>query len=90
MADEMKNIVVAAVEAALSEVMDRPVSDLSDEMKLDRDFDLDSFMFVQFLLSLEDKIGNLRFDPMSFGQVDLNSVGTLVEYILAQTHEGVR
>ncbi|QDG94773.1 acyl carrier protein (plasmid) [Rhizobium sp. NIBRBAC000502774] len=86
----MKNIVVAAVEAALSEVMDRPVSDLSDEMKLDRDFDLDSFMFVQFLLSLEDKVGNLRFDPMSFGQVDLNSVGTLVEYILAQTHEGVR
>lgn len=90
MADEMKNIVFAAVEAALSEVMDRPVSDLSDEMKLDRDFDLDSFMFVQFLLSLEDKVGNLRFDPMSFGQVDLNSVGTLVEYILAQTHEGVR
>ncbi|WP_028003881.1 acyl carrier protein [Sinorhizobium meliloti] len=86
----MSDTVFSAITVALSEVTERPVSVLTGEMKLDRDFDLDSFMFVQFLLSLEDKIDNLRFDPMAIGQADFNSVGNLVEYISAQVQVGAQ
>lgn len=86
----MSDIVFSAINAALSEVTERPVSALTGEMRLDRDFDLDSFMFVQFLLSLEERIDNLRFDPMSIGEADFNSVGNLVTYISNQVYAGVQ
>ncbi|SCW88865.1 acyl carrier protein [Rhizobium mongolense subsp. loessense] len=82
----MNNTIVSAIEAALSEVIERPLSGITADMKLDRDFDLDSFMFVQFLLSLEDKVPNLRFDPTALGQTDFNSVGSLAAYISAQVY----
>ncbi|WP_320203660.1 acyl carrier protein [Agrobacterium rosae] len=86
----MSDFVYSAITVALSEVTERHVPPVTGEMRLDRDFDLDSFMFVQFLLSLEDKIGDLRFDPMSIGQADFNSVGNLVEYISAQVYDGAQ
>ncbi len=80
----MDDTIVSAIEAALSDVVERPVAGIRSDMKLDRDFDLDSFMFVQFLLSLEDKVQGLRFDPTALGQTDFNSVGSLASYISAQ------
>ncbi|MER9408711.1 MULTISPECIES: phosphopantetheine-binding protein [unclassified Mesorhizobium] len=78
------NVILTAIRNALSEVTERPVAALSLDMKLDRDFDLDSFMFVQFLLSLEDKVENLRFDPLALGEADFNVIGNLATYISSQ------
>lgn len=70
------------IEEALSEVTERPVSGLKPETRFDRDFDLDSYIFVQFLLTLEDKIEGLRFDPDAIGQNEFNVAASLVDYIL--------
>lgn len=86
----MDNIIISAIEAALSEVVEQSVTGITSDMKLDQDFDLDSFMFVQFLLSLEDKVKGLRFDPSALGQADFNSVGNLATYISAQVFAGAQ
>lgn len=84
----MKDTIFKAIENALTEVTERPVLRLTADMELDREFDLDSFMFVQFLMSLEDKVDNLRFDPLVLGENDFNSVGNLATYISSQTQVG--
>ncbi|KZK81526.1 acyl carrier protein [Pseudovibrio sp. W64] len=78
---EIKNQIVAA----LSEVLERPVPDLQPETRFDLDFDLDSYIFVQFLLALEDRIPGLRFDPDAIGQHEFNVVSSLVDYIEQRT-----
>ncbi|MGH0003894.1 acyl carrier protein [Pseudovibrio ascidiaceicola] len=78
---EIKNQIVAA----LSEVLERPVPDLQPETRFDRDFDMDSYIFVQFLLALEDRIPSLRFDPDAIGQHEFNMVSSLVDYIEQRT-----
>ncbi|PLP59159.1 hypothetical protein CYK37_11820 [Mesorhizobium loti] len=80
----MTNAILTAIKNALSEVTERPVAEVTADMKLDRDFDLDSFMFIQFLLSLEDKVENLRFDPLALGEADFNLIGNLATYISSQ------
>jgi acyl carrier protein len=70
-----------AVCEALSEVIERPVTDLKDTTLLDRDFDLDSVMFVHFLLSLEDRIPGLQFNPEALAETSFNQVALLLEYL---------
>lgn len=77
----MTTSISTAIADVLSEVLERPVTDLTPEMRFDRDFDLDSYMFVQFLLGLEDKIDGLRFDPESIGQAGFNTMERLVAHI---------
>ena len=66
---------------ALSEVIERPVTDLKDTTLLDRDFDLDSVMFVHFLLSLEDRIPGLQFNPAALAETAFNQVSMLLDYL---------
>lgn len=80
----MTKQIVQLIEAALTEVVERPVTGLTPETVLDRDLDLDSYMFVQFLLALEDKIPGLRFDPEAIGQHEFNRVASLCDYVAAQ------
>ncbi|PWC85494.1 hypothetical protein TSH100_15170 [Azospirillum sp. TSH100] len=77
--------ITRAVEEALSELTERPVVGLTPETRFDRDFDLDSYMFVQFLLLLEDKIADLHFDPEAIGQAEFNVLSSLVDYIAERT-----
>lgn len=72
------------VEQALSEVLEQSVSGLSEATQLDTDLDLDSVTFMQFLLTLEDKIPGLIFNPDQLAQTDFNRVGSLLEYIADQ------
>ena len=58
----MANPPLPAIREALSEVLEYQVTDLTPDMEIDREFDLDSVMFVQFLLSVEDRVPGLRFD----------------------------
>lgn len=66
---------------ALSEILERPVGELTPEMQIDRAFDLDSVMFVQFLLAVEDRVPGLRFDPEALAEASFNNVGALLSYL---------
>jgi acyl carrier protein len=81
----MNTSIARKIEETLSEVTERPVSGLAPQTRFDRDLDLDSYLFVQFLLALEDKISGLRFDPDAIGQHEFNIMTSLVSYIERQT-----
>jgi acyl carrier protein len=70
-----------AIQDALSEVLEERVTDLTMTTDLQADLDLDSVMFVQFLLTLEDKIPGLMFDPDTLTQSSFNRVESLIGYI---------
>ncbi|MCG7622251.1 acyl carrier protein [Epibacterium sp. Ofav1-8] len=84
----MNKTISTAVSEVLSEVLERPVTGIRPDMRFDRDFDLDSYMFVQFLLGLEDKLPGLRFDPETIGQAGFNTMEKLVEHIEASLAQG--
>ena len=69
------------IEDALSEVLDERVTNLSLATDLQLDLDLDSIRFVQFLLTLEDKVPGLLFNPDTLNQSSFNRVETLIGYI---------
>lgn len=77
---------IAAVEAALSEVLNREVTDLTDETRLFEDMHLDSTSILELMMSLEDAVGIL-VDPETLDMDDFKSVGTLANYLEAQ-HAG--
>lgn len=87
----MKHKYLETVKEALSDVLERPVTVLTGEMLLDRDFDLDSVLFVHFLLSLEDRIPGLRFDPEVLAEAGFNQVSMLLDFLdgFATTEEGL-
>lgn len=66
---------------ALCEVLERPIGELTPEMQIDRAFDLDSVMFVQFLLAVEDRVPGLRFDPEALAEASFNNVGALLHFL---------
>jgi acyl carrier protein len=69
------------IENALSEVLEERVTNLSMATDLQTDLDLDSIRFVQFLLTLEDKVPGLMFNPDTLSQSSFNRVETLIGYI---------
>jgi acyl carrier protein len=77
----MKQDHILTLREALSEVLERPVGDLSPDMQIDRAFDLDSVMFVQFLLAVEDRVPGLRFDPEALAEASFNNVGALMSFL---------
>jgi acyl carrier protein len=73
--------ILQAIEDALSEVLDERVVALSPATDLQRDLDLDSIRFVQFLLTLEEKVPGLLFNPDTITQTSFNRVDSLIRYI---------
>ena len=73
--------ILQTIEDALSEVLDERVTNLSMATDLQSDLDLDSIRFVQFLLTLEDKVPGLLFNPDTLNQSSFNRVETLIGYI---------
>lgn len=69
------------IREALAEVLECPVPPLDPSMRLDVEFDLDSVMFVQFLLGVEDRVPGLRFDPEALSEAAFNEVGSLVDFL---------
>lgn len=69
------------IQDALSEVLEEPVRNLSMTTDLQSDLDLDSIRFVQFLLTLEDKIPGLLFNPDTLSDSSFNRVESLIDYI---------
>ncbi|NIZ12589.1 acyl carrier protein [Phaeobacter sp. HF9A] len=80
----MTNTLLKTLSEALSDICEREVGTITETTRFDRDFDLDSYMFVQFLLSLEDRLPGLRFEPEAIGQADFNNASGLISYIDSQ------
>jgi acyl carrier protein len=70
-----------AIQDALSEVLEERVTNVSMATDLQSDLDMDSVRFIQFLLTLEDKIPGLLFNPDTLNESSFNRVDTLIEYI---------
>jgi acyl carrier protein len=80
--------ILQAIQDALSEVLEERVPNLSMATDLQLDLDLDSIRFVQFLLTLEDKVPGLVFNPDTLDQSSFNRVESLVGYIESNCRAG--
>ncbi|MFF9400256.1 acyl carrier protein [Streptomyces sp. NPDC014744] len=68
-----------AYEAALSEVLERTVTGLTEDVRLFEDLHLDTTSILEILMTLEDAV-----DPEELDVGDFKSVGTLTGYVLSQ------
>ncbi|MGW7056346.1 acyl carrier protein [Streptomyces sp. NPDC054888] len=80
--------VVAALETALTDVLERPVTGLTGDVKLFDDLHLDSTTMLEMLMALEDSIG-LVVDPEELDADDFVSVDTFTNFVLATRSEQV-
>ncbi|OSN03990.1 acyl carrier protein [Lonsdalea iberica] len=69
------------IQQALQDVLETPLLAVTETTRFEEDLDLDSVNFVQFLLTLEDSIEGLMFDPDHISQHSFSSVGSLVEWL---------
>ncbi|MFG2785897.1 acyl carrier protein [Streptomyces prunicolor] len=80
--------VVTALESALTDVLERPVTGLTGDVKLFSDLHLDSTTMLEMLMFLEDSIG-LVVDPEELDADDFVSVDTFTNFVLATPGERV-
>lgn len=80
--------VVTALENALTDVLERPVTGLTGDVKLFDDLHLDSTTMLEMLMFLEDSIG-LVVDPEELVADDFVSVDTFTDFVLATQGEQV-
>lgn len=73
------------IQSALEQVLETDQVVLTLDTSFNEDLDLDSVLFVQFLLTLEDTIDGLLFDPDLIGQSAFNNVHSLIEFIELHT-----
>ncbi|MEN8656321.1 phosphopantetheine-binding protein [Streptomyces sp. 21So2-11] len=78
---EKENTIVAQVEIALSEVLERKVTGLTEDIRLFEDLHLDSTSVMEMLMELEDRM-DIVVDPENLDMDDFQSVGTLAGYLL--------
>lgn len=75
----MENLLVA-INKSLNEVLSTSIT-VSEKTDFNDDLDLDSVLFVQFLLLLEDQIPGLMFEPEQINQDVFTTVGKLMAWI---------
>jgi acyl carrier protein len=74
--------IIAQIEAALSEVLERDISALQEDVRLFEDLHLDSTAVLELLMALEDNLG-IEVDPESLDMDDFRTLGSLTDYIAA-------
>ncbi|WP_116245455.1 acyl carrier protein [Nocardiopsis sp. FIRDI 009] len=77
-----RNDVVTALEAALSEALEREVADLDGNVRLFDDLHLDSTSMLEVLMSLEESIG-LQVEPEDLEIEAFESVDSLTDFVLS-------
>ncbi|NKI73704.1 phosphopantetheine-containing protein [Dickeya sp. CFBP 2040] len=75
----MENLLVA-INKSLNEVLSTSIT-VTENTDFNDDLDLDSVLFVQFLLLLEDQIPGLMFEPDQINQDAFTTVGKLMAWI---------
>ncbi|WP_019548317.1 phosphopantetheine-binding protein [Streptomyces sulphureus] len=71
---------IQAIEAGLTDVLEREVSGLAEETRFFEDLHLDSTSILELLMSLEEELG-FQVDPDELDMKDFVSVGTFVDYL---------
>jgi acyl carrier protein len=77
-----RTTVITALEAALSEALEREVSSLDGGVRLFDDLHLDSTSMLEVLMSLEESIG-LEVSPEDLEIEVFESVDTLTDFVLS-------
>ena len=72
--------IVSAIEQALTDVLQRPISGMAEETRLFDDLHLDSTSVLELLMALEDTVG-IEVDPESLEVSDFKTIGTLAGYV---------
>ena len=75
----MKTLLLA-INDALNDVLPSKVT-ITENTDFNDDLDLDSVLFVQFLLLLEDNVPGLIFEPDQVNQDAFTTVGKLMTWI---------
>ncbi|MBG0852327.1 acyl carrier protein [Streptomyces spinoverrucosus] len=73
--------VVIALEAALTDALERPVTGLRGDIRLFDDLHLDSTTMLEMLMALENSIG-LVVDPEELDADDFVTVDTFTDFVL--------
>ncbi|MCX5391924.1 phosphopantetheine-binding protein [Streptomyces sp. NPDC006482] len=74
--------VIEHIRTALSGVLNREVTGISEEVRLFEDLALDSTSVIELLMGLEDTVG-LEIDPDELEPEVFQTVGTLTDYVIA-------
>lgn len=72
--------IIAHLQTSLSDVLNREVPELREELRLFEDLALDSTSVIELLMSLEDTIG-LEIDPDELVPEVFQSVRSLADYV---------
>ena len=72
---------VATIREVLCEITKEDVGPIDIGTSLESDLDLDSMMFVQFLIALEERFPGLEFNQETLTDLSFRTVGSLVEHI---------
>ncbi|MCS7484526.1 acyl carrier protein [Umezawaea endophytica] len=75
-----RSSVVKTITGALSDIMQREYSDVTEETRLFEDLHLDSTSVLTLLMALEDQTG-IEVDPESLQMENFQTIGTLADYI---------
>lgn len=78
-----RDSVITAIETALTEVLEREITGLTEDVRLFEDLHLDSTSILELLMALEDAV-DISVDPEELQMDDFKSVGSLTEYVLSQ------
>ncbi|MFJ9951387.1 phosphopantetheine-binding protein [Kitasatospora sp. NPDC091207] len=81
-----RQYIVNALETALSDVLEREIAGLADDIRLFDDLHLDSTTMLELLMALEDSI-ELVVDPETLDIEDFASVGTFTDFVLTTRGE---
>jgi acyl carrier protein len=74
---------ISRIGDALSEALERPVEDLSEDARLFDDMHLDSTSVLEVLMTLEDSVG-IEVDPENLEMDDFATVGSFADYLTRQ------
>lgn len=78
---------IEKIKLSLSEVMNlEETSSITSETRLAEDLDMDSSMFIELLMTLEDHVEGLTFDPETLKKDDFKTVASLATYIQTLTN----
>jgi acyl carrier protein len=75
-----REAIVRALETALTDVLERPVTGLRGEVRLFDDLHLDSTTMLEMLMALENSIG-LTVDPEELDADDFETVDTFTDFV---------
>ena len=73
--------VIAGIERALTDVLQREMPVLTEDVRLFDDLNLDSTAALELLMTLEDTIG-VEIDAENLSMDDFQTVGTLADYLM--------